>query len=110
MPLPVNFEALNEADFRLVDAATELVKLDRPYPDRHRIGTAMLTESGEIFLGVCVQAEYVKPTGVCAERIALGQWATAVCTSPVIAIASVRKPRISEEDQSIKLAASCGIC
>jgi cytidine deaminase len=105
-----NFEALDGADFQLVEAATQLVQLDRPYPDRHRIGTAMLTESGETFLGVCVQAEYVKPTGVCAERIALGQWATAACTSPVIAIASVRKPRITEEDQTIKVAASCGIC
>jgi cytidine deaminase len=70
----------------------------------------MRTESDDIFLGVCVQAEYVKPTGVCAERIALGQWATSAALSPVVAIASVRKPRLTEYDQSIKPAASCGIC
>ncbi len=103
-------EQLTEADRQLVQAAHDLADLERPFPDRHRIATAFLTESGETFLGVCVQAEYVKPTGVCAERIALGQWATAACSSPVITIASVRKPRAVEEDQATKLAVSCGIC
>ncbi len=79
MSLSKNFETITPADQQLIDAAIGLVEQERPYPDRHRIGTAMLTESGETFLGVCIQAEFVKPTGVCAERIALGQWAMQGC-------------------------------
>ena len=110
MSEPLSYRPLESGDAELIQAAIDLVNQDQLFPDRHRIGSVLLTESGDLFKGVCVQAEYVKPVGVCGERIALGQWATAGCVSPVTTIASVRKPRPVEYNQEIKVAMSCGMC
>jgi cytidine deaminase len=101
---------LELGDSDLIQTAIDLVNQQQLFPDRHRIGSVLLTESGEIFSGVCIQAEYVKPTGVCGERIALGRWATDGCDSLVTTIVSVRKPRPVEDDQTVKVAMSCGMC
>ena len=103
-------EILGDADFELINSAREAVLRGQLYPERHRIGAALLTESGETFVGVSLLAEYVKSADVCAEQVALGQWATAACTSPVVTVAVMRKPRPSEADQHIKVVSSCGTC
>lgn len=108
--LVIPSEPLTDEDLELIASARDLVLQQQAFPDRHRIGTAMRLENGDVITGVCVQAEFMKITGVCAERIALGQWATAGMTSPVITLASVRRPRSTEEDQGVKVANSCGGC
>lgn len=108
--LVIPSEPLADEDLELISIARELVTQPQAFPDRHRIGTAMRLENGDVITGVCVQAEFMKITGVCAERIALGQWATAGKTSPVVTVASVRKPRSTEADQGVKVTNSCGGC
>lgn len=76
--------------------------------NRHHIGSALRTKGGRVYTAVHLDT-YVGRASVCAEAVALGR-ALAEGETEIEAIVSVRHPRPSEPDRTIRIVSPCGIC
>lgn len=101
------FQTLAPSDHALIDAAREAIA--RLYAEnRHHIGAALRTRTGRIYTAVHLDT-YVGRASVCAEAVAVGR-ALADGESEIDMIVSVRHPRPSEADRTIRIVSPCGIC
>ena len=76
--------------------------------NRHHIGSALRTKGGRVYTAVHLDT-YVGRASVCAEAVALGR-AIAEGETEIETIVSVRHPRPSEADRTIRIVSPCGIC
>ncbi|MGG0739864.1 cytidine deaminase [Niallia taxi] len=91
----------------LVEIATR--KITMLYEDdKHHVGAAIRTKSGEITSAVHIEA-YIGRVTVCAEAIAIG---SAISTGQKIfdTNVAVRHPYSDEVDRRIKVVSPCGMC
>ncbi len=100
-------DELSPADRALIDAARRVIT-ERYKENRHHIGAALRTRSGQIYTGVHLDT-YVGRASVCAEAIAVGQAMTAG-DGDIECIVSVRHPRPRETYREIQVVSPCGIC
>lgn len=97
---------LNEADQKLITAATKALEgAYAPY-SRFRVGAALLLESGECIIG-SNQENASYPSGLCAERVAVFQAGARFPGVPIKTIAIVAQ----DSEGKLKIpAAPCGNC
>lgn len=76
--------------------------------DKHHVGAAIRTKSGEITSAVHIEA-YIGRVTVCAEAIAIGS-AISNGQKNFDTIVAVRHPYSDEVDRRIKVVSPCGIC
>ncbi|MBM3598757.1 MAG: cytidine deaminase [Alphaproteobacteria bacterium] len=107
MPL----EPLTSDDLELIEAAK--AEISRLYlEDRHQIGAAVRTRSGQVYAAVHLDA-YVRPVSVCAETIAIGKAVSegerggAVDIETIVA---VRHPKPNEALRDLRVVSPCGSC
>jgi cytidine deaminase len=98
---------LSPADLELIAAARRIIS-DRYKENRHHIGAALRTRSGNIYTAVHLDT-YVGRASVCAEAIAVGQ-AMSAGDPDIECIVSVRHPRPREPYREIQIVSPCGIC
>ena len=99
-------QTLAPNDHALIDAAREAIA--KLYAEnRHHIGAALRARSGRIYTAVHLDT-YVGRASVCAEAVAVGR-ALADGESEIDMIVSVRHPRPSEADRTIRIVSPCGI-
>jgi cytidine deaminase len=102
----LNVDCEDDLSRRLAIAAFDVIA--KCYvPGRHQIGAAILDDTGEIHLGVHIEA-MVGRASICAEAVALGLSRLAGNAS-LIAVASVRYPKPNEGDAA-RLVPPCGLC
>jgi cytidine deaminase len=99
---------LSKADRELIAAATAAIK-QRYRRDWQTIGAALRTRSGEVFVGVNLDA-YLGRMAVCAEAVALGRAFVDLGDAGIETIVAVRHPRPEENDQNIAVVSPCGAC
>lgn len=100
-------QELTAEDRALVDAARALIR-ERYVENRHHIAAALRTKSGRIHTGLHLDT-YVGRASVCAEAVAVGT-AMALGDRDIVAIVSVRHPRLRDANQAIQVVSPCGIC
>ncbi len=83
----------------LINAASSLIAA-RFKPDRHHIGAALITRSGQVFSAVHIEAT-VGRIAVCAEAVAIGMAATAGDTEIEMIVAVNRVGQV---------VSPCGMC
>lgn len=94
-------------DIELVEVATK--KITMLYEDdKHHVGAAIRTKTGEIISAVHIEA-YIGRVTVCAEAIAIGS-AISNGQKDFDTIVAVRHPYSDEVDRRIKVVNPCGIC
>ena len=94
---------LSEQDKALIEAASEAIRR-RYRNDWQEVGAAMRTRSGQLLVGVNLDA-YLGRMAVCAEAVALGRAITDLGETGIDTIVAVRHPKPTEADQRIKLQA-----
>ncbi|RVT57102.1 cytidine deaminase [Niallia taxi] len=98
---------VTKQDIELVEIATR--KITMLYEDdKHHVGAAIRTKSGEITSAVHIEA-YIGRVTVCAEAIAIGS-AISNGQKNFDTIVAVRHPYSDEVDRRIKVESPCGIC
>lgn len=98
---------VTKQDIELVEIATR--KITMLYEDdKHHVGAAIRTKSGEITSAVHIEA-YIGRVTVCAEAIAIGS-AISNGQKNFDSIVAVRHPYSDEVDRRIKVVSPCGIC
>ncbi|HJV17802.1 MAG TPA: cytidine deaminase [Bacillales bacterium] len=98
---------LTANDYKLIDEAKS--KITQLYKDdKHHVGAALLTHSGNIVSAVHIEA-YVGRVTVCAEAIAIGS-AISSGESGFNTIVAVRHPYSDEENRELKVVSPCGMC
>jgi cytidine deaminase len=100
--------ALSEADRKLIEAASEAIRLRYRF-DWQEVGAALRLRSGQIFTGVSLDA-YLGRMAICAEAVALGQAITNIGESSIDRIVAVRHPSPQEQGGSIAVVSPCGAC
>ncbi|MFC4553172.1 MULTISPECIES: hypothetical protein [Halorussus] len=98
--------SFTDADRELVEAATRAIE-DRDERDRHRVGAAVRTETGDVFAGVDLRTPD-ESVGVCAESVALGT-ARLAGSGAVVAVAAVSYPRPNERREP-EILVPCDSC
>ncbi|MBI96142.1 cytidine deaminase [bacterium] len=103
---------LEPQDYELIEHARDAINdvfsyREGPY-QKHRVGAAVRTKSGEVFKGVHMEIENGRMT-ICAEPVAIGSAFTA-CYSELDTIVAVRHPNPHDENQELKVANPCGAC
>lgn len=91
-----------DVDYELIAAASSLLS-SRGREGHNRVGAAVRTRGGEIFLGLDLVS---RKSDICAEPVALG--AAAVAGKPEIAL--VVAVVVSEKDGKPKVISPCGSC
>lgn len=104
--LDPNITYKDDLNRQLVAAAFDVIA-KRYVIGRHQIGSAILSSSGTIYLGIHIEA-MVGRASICAEAVALGA-ARLADESPLIAVASVRYPK-PEESGPARVVPPCGLC
>ena len=99
---------LTDGDRELIEAARAAIKR-RYRDDWQEVGAALRTRSGQIFIGVNLDA-YLGRMAVCAEAVALGKVVTDFGESGIDTIVAVRHPPPDEPDQTIAVVSPCGAC
>jgi cytidine deaminase len=99
---------LSAADRELVAAARAAIRR-RYRADWQSIGAALRTRSGEVFVGVNLDA-YLGRMAVCAEAVALGRAFVDLGDAGIETIVAVRHPRPEAKDQNIAVVSPCGAC
>jgi cytidine deaminase len=99
--------ALDADDLALIEAARAVIR-ERYRENRHHIGCALRTRSGNIYAAVHLDT-YVGRASVCAEAIAVGK-AMSEGDNEIASIVSVRHPRPRENSSEIPVVSPCGIC
>jgi cytidine deaminase len=98
---------LTENDFKLIDEAKS--KITSLYEDdRHHVGAALKTKSGNIVSAVHIEANVGRVT-VCAEAIAIGN-AISNGERYFDTIVAVRHPYSDEENRELRVVSPCGMC
>lgn len=98
---------LTENDFILIDEAKS--KITHLYEDdRHHVGAALQTKSGNIISAVHIEA-YIGRVTVCAEAIAIGN-AISNGERYFDTIVAVRHPYSDEENRELRVVSPCGMC
>jgi cytidine deaminase len=99
---------LSKADRELITAASAAIK-QRYRAEWQTVGAALRTRSGQIFVGVNLDA-YLGRMAVCAEAVALGRAFVDLGDSGIETIVAVRHPRPDEKSQTIAVVSPCGAC
>ncbi|WP_203457028.1 cytidine deaminase [Paenibacillus tepidiphilus] len=94
-------------DETLIAAAQEMIR-KRYQWERHHVGAALRTRSGEIFAAVHLEASLSRVT-VCAEAMVIGK-AISEGYTDFDTIVAVRHPDPDSEDREIKVVSPCGMC
>ncbi len=102
----MNYEISME-DETLIAAAQEMIR-KRYQWERHHVGAALRTRSGEIFAAVHLEASLSRVT-VCAEAMVIGK-AISEGYTDFDTIVAVRHPDPDSEDREIKVVSPCGMC
>ncbi len=98
---------LTENDFKLIDEAKS--KITHLYEDdRHHVGAALKTKSGNIVSAVHIEA-YIGRITVCAEAIAIGN-AISNGEKYFDTIVAVRHPYSDEKNRELRVVSPCGMC
>ena len=98
---------VTKQDIELVEIATR--KITMLYEDdKHHVGAAIRTKSGEITSAVHIEA-YIGRVTVCAEAIAIGS-AISNGQKNFDTMVAVRHPYSDEVDRRIKVVSPCDIC
>ncbi|MBF0278315.1 MAG: cytidine deaminase [SAR324 cluster bacterium] len=108
----LDYQALQEWQQKLLDAAeTVLIQAYNPY-SRFSVGAALLTETGEVIGGANFENAAYSP-GICAERAALVR-ANAQGYRKFKAVAVMGRPRDfqekNREETFAQVTAPCGVC
>lgn len=98
--LIVNFDQLNEDDYKLIEAAISVLKANF-HPIKHQVGSAVRAASGKIYTAVNV---YSIGYGLHAEAVALGA-AISNSEREIVSVVAVKK---IEEDYPV--VSPCGNC
>ncbi|WP_102272172.1 cytidine deaminase [Cytobacillus massiliigabonensis] len=94
-------------DYEIIEEAKS--KITQLYEDdRHHVGAALRTKSGNIVSAVHIEA-YVGRVTVCAEAIAIGK-AISDGEKDFDAIVAVRHPYSDEQERELKIVSPCGMC
>lgn len=94
-------------DQTLIAAAEDIIT--RRYEwERHHVGAALRTKTGEIFTAVHVEASMGRIT-VCAEAMVIGK-AISEGYKEFDTIVAVRHPDPDREEREIKVVSPCGMC
>lgn len=94
-------------DQTLIAAAKEIIT--RRYEwERHHVGAALRTKTGEIFTAVHVEANMGRIT-VCAEAMVIGK-AISEGYKEFDTIVAVRHPDPDSDEREIKVVSPCGMC
>ena len=99
---------LSEQDNALIEAARDAIRR-RYRNDWQEVGAAMRTRSGQLLIGVNLDA-YLGRMAVCAEAVALGRAVTDLGETGIDIIVAVRHPKPTEADQTIAVVSPCGAC
>lgn len=98
---------LDASDYTLIEAAREKIKVLYE-EDKHHVGAALRTRSGEIVTAVHIEA-YVGRITVCAEAIAIGK-AISEGEKEFDTIVAVKHPYTDEINRALKVVSPCGMC
>lgn len=98
---------LTESDFELIDEAKKVITTLYE-DDRHHVGAALKTKSGDIVSAVHMEA-YIGRVSVCAEAIAIGK-AISNGEKYFDTIVAVRHPYSDEKNRKLKVVSPCGMC
>ena len=98
---------INEKDIELINEAKKIISnlYDK---DKHHIGCAIRTKTGEIMTAVNMEA-YVRKVSICAEAIAIGR-AVSDGEKEFETIVAVRHSAPGELGDYIKVVTPCGMC
>ncbi|RPK10722.1 cytidine deaminase [Priestia endophytica] len=94
-------------DKKLVEEAKMIIK-EHYEDDKHHIGAALRTKSGEVISAVHLEA-YIGRISVCAEVIAIGS-ALSQGKKELHTIVAVRHPYSGEENRELSIVSPCGMC
>ncbi|HEU5139579.1 MAG TPA: cytidine deaminase [Bacillales bacterium] len=98
---------LEDQDYQLIRAAEEVIEKNYRY-ERHHIGAAVRTKSGNIFAAVHVEANVGRIT-VCGEAMALGK-AISEGEHEFETVVAVAHPHPHEDIEKCWVVAPCGMC
>ncbi|MCK1993228.1 cytidine deaminase [Peribacillus muralis] len=98
---------LTENDFSLIDEA-KMVITTFYEDDRHHVGAALRTRSGNVVSAVHIEA-YIGRVSVCAEAIAIGK-AISNGERYFDTIVAVRHPYSNEKNRELRVVSPCGMC
>ncbi|MEQ8155326.1 MAG: cytidine deaminase [Clostridiaceae bacterium] len=98
---------INEKDIELINEAKKIISnlYDK---DKHHIGCAIRTKTGEIITAVNMEA-YVRKVSICAEAVAIGK-AVSDGEKGFETIVAVRQSAPGEFGDYIKVVTPCGMC
>lgn len=98
---------ITQEDQQLVEAARDTIK--RLYVfERHHVGAAVRTKTGEVFTAVHLEAN-VGRVAVCAEAMAIGK-AISEGFNDFDTIVAVLHPDPDNENREIRVVSPCGMC
>ncbi|MFD9626569.1 cytidine deaminase [Peribacillus muralis] len=98
---------LTENDFSLIDEAKRVITTFYE-DDRHHVGAALRTRSGNVVSAVHIEA-YIGRVSVCAEAIAIGK-AISNGERYFDTIVAVRHPYSNEKNRELRVVSPCGMC
>ncbi|MGC5327564.1 cytidine deaminase [Brevibacillus sp. SYSU BS000544] len=98
---------LTKQDEELIASAQEVIKRCYEF-ERHHVGAALRTKTGEIFSAVHVEANVGRIT-VCAEAMVIGK-AISEGYKEFDTIVAVRHPDPDDDNREIKVVSPCGMC
>ncbi|KOO44317.1 cytidine deaminase [Priestia koreensis] len=99
--------SMTPEDHELVTEAKKII-VARYEDDKHHVGAALRTASGEIVSAVHIEA-YVGRITVCAEAIAIGS-AISSGKKDFHTIVAVRHPYSDEVNRELSVVSPCGMC
>ncbi|WP_151735800.1 cytidine deaminase [Paenibacillus tengchongensis] len=94
-------------DETLIAAAQEMIRKRYKW-ERHHVGAALRTSTGEIFAAVHLEASLSRVT-VCAEAMVIGK-AISEGHTEFDTFVAVRHPDPDSEDREVKVVSPCGMC
>lgn len=103
----MNRSQLTPQDEELIRSAQEIITKCYEF-ERHHVGAALRTKTGEIFTAVHVEANVGRIT-VCAEAMVIGK-AISEGYKDFDTIVAVRHPDPDAENREIKVVSPCGMC
>ncbi|WP_298787657.1 cytidine deaminase [uncultured Marinococcus sp.] len=99
--------ALNSKDYELIKEAEKIIEQNYQY-ERHHIGSAVRTKSGEVYAAVHMEANVGRIT-VCGEAMAMGK-SISEGDHEFETIVAVAHPHPHENINKCWVVAPCGMC
>jgi cytidine deaminase len=103
----MNVFPLTQDDYALINEAKNKI-IDLYEEDKHHVGAALRTKSGNIVSAVHIEA-YIGRVTVCAEAIAIGS-AISNGEKEFHTIVAVRHPYSDESNRELTVVSPCGMC